>query len=108
MPPLQSDFARGRLLYDIADTGKLDIEGMEGQEIRAKSLRRKEACEKPVFVALADEIEAVGVRLFLTRRALRTQDRAPAGATVLAGDSATASERAPNRIRMGEAMKIDE
>jgi len=33
MPPLQSDFARGRLLYDIADTSNLDIEGMERQEI---------------------------------------------------------------------------
>jgi hypothetical protein len=76
--------------------------------MQARLFRRKQAGEKPVFVPFADKIETVGLRLFLRRRGLQAQGRAPAAAVVLAGASATASERAPSRIKTGEAMKIEE
>ena len=70
--------------------------------------RREQAGEKPVLVALASEIEAVILSLVPRRLGAPPQGLAPAGAATFAGALATASDRAPRRISIGEAMKIEE
>src|SRR5437764_9799050 len=70
-PPLQTDLARRRLVDHITDAGKLDIEGIERQEMRTKLLGRKQAGEKPILVALTYERKTVAFGLFFRRRASR-------------------------------------
>jgi hypothetical protein len=76
--------------------------------MRADCFRREQAGEEPILVALADKIETVVPSLRRRRLDAPRQGLAPAVAVVLAGTRAMASDRAPRRIRIGEAMNIEE
>jgi hypothetical protein len=60
-PPLQPDLADRWIADRLADSGKLYIERVEGEEMWPQGLRREQAGQKAVPVALADEVEAVSL-----------------------------------------------
>ena len=106
-PPLQSNFAELRLAHQLADTGKLDVEGIEGKQVLTRLLPRKQRARITIRISIARDGPDGGLSCVcvqgLRDEARLAQARARACAFGLVGAAAMPPSRLTPRINCSGA-----